>query len=189
MRRRTSPPASLFPCRWQKSGVLSPVPLRRDPQAQGVEADEAGGVAMVVAALPFLEGDEVLVVERQRALAADDDRIALVELHADAAGDMLLALVDQGLQHLALGREPEAVIDQPGIARHQLVPEMHGAAVERDALDAAVRGEEDGAAGRLVHAARLHPDEAVLDQIEAADAVVVAELVELREQSGWREPL
>ncbi len=45
---------------------------------------------------------------------------------------MLLAVVDRRLQHLALGREPEAVVDELGIARHQLVLQMHGAAVERD---------------------------------------------------------
>ena len=97
---------------------------------------------------------------------------------------MLLALVDQRLQHLALGREPEAVVDQLGVARHQLVLEVRGAAVERDRFDGAVRGEQDGAAGRLVDAARLHADEAVLDQVEPADAVVAAELVERGEQRG-----
>jgi hypothetical protein len=41
---------------------------------------------------------------------------------------------------------------------------------------------QDRAAGRLVHAARLHADEAVLDQVEPADAVVAAEIVELGQQ-------
>ena len=36
--------------------------------------------------------------------------------------------------------------------------------------------------GRLVHAARLHADETVLDQIEPADAIIVAELVQRGEQ-------
>ena len=62
---------------------------------------------------------------------------------------------------------------------------MHRAAVERDRFDAAMGGEQDGAAGRLVDAARLHADEAVLDQVEPADAVVVAELVEPA-RAGWR---
>ena len=50
-------------------------------------------------------------------------------------------------------------------------------------------GEQDRAAGRFVHAARLHADIAVLDQIEPADAVVVAELVERGEQRRGREAL
>src|SRR3546814_4671933 len=72
-----------------------------DPQPQRVEADEAGGVALVVAARPFLEGDEILVIERQRTLPADHRGVALVKLHSDGAAHMLLALVDQRLPHLA----------------------------------------------------------------------------------------
>ena len=49
-------------------------------------------------------------------------------------------------------------------------------------FDRAVRRKQDRAAGRLVHAARLHADEAVFDQIETADPIVVAELVEGGEQ-------
>src|SRR6185312_5808574 len=74
-----------------------------------------------------------------------------------------------------------------GIARHELVLEMRRAAIQGDALDAAMRRMEDGAAGRLVDAARLHADEAVLDQVEAADAVPAAELVEPRQQLRRRQ--
>src|SRR5258708_528499 len=115
--------------------------------------------------------------------------MALVELEADRALDALLAFVDEGLQHLAFGREPEAVIDELGIARHQLVLEMRGAAIEGDALDAAMRGVQDGAAWRLVDAARLHADEAVLDEIEPTDAVLAAELVEPSEEARGRQCL
>src|SRR6185436_3458403 len=69
---------------------LPPRPLRRDPEAQRVEPDEAGGVALVVAARAFLEGHEVLVVERQRAPPADDGRIALVQFELHDSGNMLL---------------------------------------------------------------------------------------------------
>src|SRR6476661_10943159 len=76
-------------------------------QAQGVETDEAFGILLVVGALVVLEGDERRGIERLGAVAAGDDDVALVELEAHLAFDVLLALVDQGLQHLALGREPE----------------------------------------------------------------------------------
>ena len=59
---------------------------------------------------------------------------------------------------------------------------MRRTAIERDRFDAAMRGEQDGAARRLVHAARLHADEAVLDQVEPADAVLATERVEPRQQ-------
>ena len=38
-------------------------------------------------------------------------------------------------------------------------------------------GEQDRAAGRLVHAARFHADVTVLDQIEPADPIVVTEVL------------
>ena len=46
---------------------------------------------------------------------------------------------------------------------------------------------EDGAAGGLVDAAALHADEAVLDQVDPADAVLAAEFVELGQQFGRRQ--
>src|SRR6516164_2374579 len=119
-------------------------------------------------------------VEALRRAPADDPDRALIELEPYCALNVLLALVDQRLQHLALGREPEAVVDELGVARHQLVLQMRRAAVERDALDAAMGGIKDGTARRLVDAARLHADETVLDEIDAADAVRLAERVELR---------
>src|SRR5665213_998336 len=153
------------------------------PQAQRVEPDEAGGVALVVD-LIFLEGDVGEAVERARRFPPDHADMALIELEPHRALDMLLAAVDQRLQHLAFGREPEAVIDELGIARHELVLLMRRAAIERDALDAAMRLMQDGAARRLIDAARLHADEAVLDQIDAANAMPPAELVEPRAQRG-----
>ncbi len=45
-------------------------------------------------------------------------------------------------------------------------------------LHLAVREVQDRAAGRLIHAADLHADEAVLDHVHAADAVFAAELVQ-----------
>ena len=45
-------------------------------------------------------------------------------------------------------------------------------------------GEQDGAAGRLVDAARLHADEAVFQKIETANAVLAAIFVEGSEQRG-----
>jgi hypothetical protein len=53
--------------------------LAERAQAQRIELDEAGGVAVVVGNRAFLEGDEVLVVQRKFALAPDHDDIALVE--------------------------------------------------------------------------------------------------------------
>ncbi len=47
-----------------------------------------------------------------------------------------------------------------------------------EGFEVAVGGEQDGAAGGFVDAAGLHADEAVLDDVHAADAVAAAEQVE-----------
>src|SRR3546814_8153228 len=63
------------------------------------------------------------------------------------------------------------------------------AAVEGDAFDPAMRAGIDFAARRFVHTARLHADEAVLDQVEPADAMLAAQVVERREQGRGRHRL
>ena len=91
---------------------------------------------------------------------------------------MFLACVDQGLQHFALWREPEAVVDQFRIAWHDAVFQVHSAAIERDAFNGAVGGEQNGAAWRFINTARLHSHKAVFHQVQAANAVALAKGVE-----------
>jgi hypothetical protein len=61
--------------------------------------------------------------------------------------------------------------------RH-LVLERERATVQHHLLELAVRRVQQRAARRLVHAARLHADHAVLDDVRAADAVHAADLVQ-----------
>ena len=82
---------------------LAGTPRAQRPESKGVELDEAGGVLLIVRAAVVLERRDVRVVQRLRALPSDDVHVALVELHADGAVDVLGALVDGRLQHLALG--------------------------------------------------------------------------------------
>ena len=95
-------------------------------------------------------------------------------------------MVDGGLQHFALRAPPEAIIDQLRIARHQLVFQMGGALVERGLFDAAMRRQQDGAAGRLIDAARLHADKAIFQEVQPSDAMLLAIGVERGEQRGGR---
>ena len=94
-------------------------------------------------------------------------------------------MVDRRLQHLALGAEPEAIVEQFGVTHRQLVLEVRRTAIERELFDAAMREVIDRAARRFVHAARFHADEAVLDQVEPANTVLAPELV-LRGQQRRR---
>src|SRR6185369_14997736 len=126
---------------------LEPPPaLPERAQPQRIELDEALRVLLVVGALVVFEGDQRRGIKRGRALASGDDDVALVKLEPHLAFDHLLRLVDQRLQHLALRREPEAIVDELRIARHQLVLEVAGAAVERDRFDGAMRLQQNGAA-------------------------------------------
>ena len=50
-----------------------------------------------------------------------------------------------------------------------------------------MRGEQDGTTGRLVDTAALHADEATLDDVDAADAVLLAEAIGLL--AAWRAEL
>src|SRR3546814_17941896 len=61
--------------------------------------------------------------------------------------------------------------------------------VQRELLDSAMRGVEDGPARRLVHAARFHPDEAVFHQVQTADALRAAKVVQPGEKAGGRQAL
>ena len=61
---------------------------------------------------------------------------------------------------------------------------MHRLAVDRERLHGAMRVMEDRPARRLVNATRLHADKAVLHQVDAANTIVVAKLVELRQQGS-----
>src|ERR1700730_18677868 len=163
-------------------GVASRVfPPRGETQAQRIEPDEALGVALVVDRV-LLKGDVAEAVEALRRPPADNPGRSLVELEAHDPLDILLALVDQRLEHLALGREPEAIVDQLGVTRHQLVLQMCCTAVEGQALDPAMRRLQDRAARRLVDTARFHADKAVLDEIEPADPVLAAALVQSGQQ-------
>ena len=49
-------------------------------------------------------------------------------------------------------------------------------------LDPAMRGEQDRPTRRFVDAPRFHSDEAVFDEIEPADAIVMSKLVEPRQK-------
>ena len=120
-------------------------------------------------------------------LPADRPAGALEEFHPDPARDPVLAGVDGRLEHPPLGREPETVVDQLRIARHELVLEVGGAPVEHDALEPAPGRQQQRAAGRLVDAARLHADKAVLHQVEPPDAVPAGDPVERLQQRGRRK--
>src|SRR5262249_36303591 len=158
-------------------GLPAAVAESADLQAERVEVDEALGVLLPVDAVGF-EGDEVRAVERAWGAAPCHGDRALVELEPDRAGHVALHLVDEPLEGLALGGEPEAVVDHLRVARHEGVAQVQELAIEGDGLEGAVGRVEDGAARRLVDTARLHAHEAVLHEVDSSDAVLASEPVQ-----------
>ena len=137
--------------------------LRRDFQAQAVQPDETGGVVLVVGfGRVGLHRGDVRVVEAHRGFATADHDVALVKFHTHRAGDVPLRFLDVSLERVAFGRIPEAVIDELGILRDECVALVHDFAIHRKAFHLAMREQQDRAAGRFIHAARLHADKAVL---------------------------
>src|SRR5690606_36856637 len=123
--RTTARPQSSGSPGLRASALVTGLALAQHAQAQGVQLDEALSVVVVIGLDAFLEGHQVLIVQALVALAADDGDIALVELDPHHARDLGLGVVDGGLQHLALGREPEAVVDQVGVFDRQFVLQVH----------------------------------------------------------------
>ena len=114
--------------------------------------------------------------------SALDNDVALVELQTDNTVDGALAGGNRADDELTLGREPVAVVEDPAeLDGDELVAERADIAVERETLDVHVRDTENGRRRGLVASTRLDADEAVLDDVDAADAVLAGERVELEE--------
>src|SRR5262244_64974 len=158
-------------------GLPAAVAESADLQAERVQVDEALGVLLSVDAVGF-EGHEVRAVEGVRRAAPRHGDRALVELEPDRARDVALHLVDEPLERLALGGEPEAVIDHLRVARHEGIAQVQELAIESDGLQGAVGRMEDGAARRLVDAARLHAHVAVLDEVDPPNDALASEPVQ-----------
>ena len=92
---------------------------------------------------------------------------------------MLLGLVSEGAEGLPQGGEPLAVVHQVREVHRQLALHVGGILVDGNHLQALVGLVEDGAAGGLVHAPVLHAHQPVLHDVQQADAVLAAQLVQL----------
>lgn len=96
--------------------------------------------------------------------------------------DPFLRLVHSSHNNLTLRREPESIVNKLGQPRRQRVPELAHFAVHGQSFNVDVGDAEDGAAGGFVAAAGLDADETVFDNVDTADAVFAAELVEVEEE-------
>ena len=130
------------------------------------------------------EGGEALAVEGVRGGRAGLDDVALVETHLYFTGDVFLGGLDEGLLRLAKRGEPLAFVDEGSEFVADIVLHGVGVAVEDELLELLVSLHEDGPAGSLIDAAGLHADDTVFHDIDDADAVLAAQLVELADDIG-----
>ena len=123
-------------------------------------------------AVPGVVGGQAVVVEAVRAdRRPSTSQRARRQVQPHLAGDVALALGDEGVERLLERAEPQPVVDELGVARLEPGLLALQVALEADPLEVAV-GEDQGQAGRaLVGLAALDADPAVLDHVEPAPAV------------------
>ena len=95
------------------------------------------------------------------------------------AGDVLLrALRTNASRASRKRREPEAVVDQVGVAQSNVLLVVFDFAVKSKCFELAVSLDDERAAGCFVTATGLYADEAVFNQVNATDGVAGADFVE-----------
>src|SRR5215211_5350877 len=116
-------------------------------------------------------GGKVFAVEGVRGSAAHDGAVAFVELEADGASDSLLGLGNEGVEGGFEGGEPQALVGELGVALFDGRLEAEDVSCEGQGLEFAVGGYDGEGRGGFVDLAALYSDQAVLDHVDAADAV------------------
>src|SRR4029079_893735 len=86
------------------------------------------------------------------------------------SGDALLRHVDERIVRFTFGSPPTALVHDVCITRCDEILGGKGAAVQHELLELTVSGVEQGTTGCFVHAAGLHADHAVFDEIDATHA-------------------
>src|SRR5712664_1314049 len=159
--------------------------FRPDGDGQRKQIDETLRVLGVVTA--HRETRKVRTVKRERRNSFCNVESALPQFEADGAGDALLRDVEKSIERFAQRREPQTVVNQLGVAQREGLLEMRGFAVNGEPLEFLMGLDEESSAGSFVGAARLHSDEAIFDEVGAADAVFCGDFVEGVEQIDGAE--
>src|SRR3546814_4470435 len=155
------------------------------------EAPEAGesGRVLVPEAVGRVVGGQAVVVEAVGTAPSCDLAGAGREVEPDVAGDVALALHHEGVERLLEGAEPEAVVDELGVARLEAGLLALEVALEADALEVAVGHDQRQAGRALVGLPALDAEAAVLDDVDATPAEGPDEVVELLDDAERGEVL
>ncbi len=125
---------------------------------------------------------QIFVVTRERRRAADNVRAEFTQAHADLAGDFLLRRFHKCVERLTHRRKPQAVIHELRVLLRDPLLVMQKFAIQHEALKVGMREHEDRRRRSFVRLARLDADEAVFDHVHAADAVLRAHIIKLRDE-------
>ena len=109
---------------------------------------------------------------------AHDDAVALVQPDPDLAIDAFLGLDDACFEELTFRREVQTIVEDTGPTDgDELVAESTDFAVQGESFEIHVCRTEDGQTRGLITAAALQADEAIFDNIDAADAVFPSQCI------------
>ncbi len=86
--------------------------------------------------------------------------------------------VEKPVESLAERREPQTVVNKFRVPQRKRLLKMRGLAVHSEALEFLMRFDEKSSAGSFVGAARFHSDEAIFDEVGAADSVLRGDFVQ-----------
>jgi hypothetical protein len=109
-----------------------------DAHAQRIQLDEAAGVGLVVGAAVFVEGGDVHI--KQKSVLESRDTTITLPLYS-LMRTQPLTVAACGRSGFAARRAPGppvAVVDQRGVARHQVILQVGHFAVQGDRFDGAV---------------------------------------------------
>src|ERR1035441_3234123 len=144
---------------------------------QSQNTDEAFGIFLIITRAHG-ERRKIGAVERIRRLSADNAHVALVKRERSRTGKILLRGLDKSVERLAQRREPQAEVNQFRIFQRNVLLEVQQIAIQAKGLKLAMSREQQRASGSFIAAARLDADKTVFDQIDAADGVPSADLVQ-----------
>jgi hypothetical protein len=117
--------------------------------------------------------------------SSHDNDIALVQLQANLTVHSFLRFDDAGFKEFSLRREVQAIVENAGIPNSdKLVAESSDFAVEGEAFKIDVCEAENSQARSLIATTRFQANEAVLDDVDAANAVFAGEGIGSEEELG-----
>src|SRR5205807_10598623 len=108
---------------------------------------------------------------------------ALIERQSNQPADVALAAGHEGEEILMKGAEPQSIIDQIGVLLGHKSLKTLGLLAQNQRLQLVMRAMQDDAGRGLIELPRLDADQPVFHVVNAADAVLAAQLVKARYQA------